>query len=266
MILLPANSIDFKNLANVVVDEHQSSGKSIEDCIVEAANKDDLTPEEIKRLVEKTNTELALRHLRGDNKKDSFALAKYDSVLSRTHGDGNEEASAKVEKTAGELPITRVRKSSDSFFSQKFDKIACTEVPTIDSTEFYLLKKEYESAKQEKVATEIRLRDNLAKLVQDLQKREAPSFDKFASDAVSWYGREVVPILDHINAALGSKGLTKEAVEIHTGIVDDTGPYMSRFEDICRDALVHIKQAEELEQLEKLFTASKKAIQRAARC
>ena len=47
MILLPANSIDFKNLANVVANEHQSSGKSIEDCIVEASSKDDLTQEEI---------------------------------------------------------------------------------------------------------------------------------------------------------------------------------------------------------------------------
>ena len=264
MILLPANSIDFKNLANVVANEHQSSGKSIEDCIVEASSKDDLTPEEIKRLVEKTNTELALRHLRGENKKDSFALAKYDNIIARTHGE--KESSAETEKTAGELPITRVRKDNDSFFSQKFDKIACTEIKTVDSTEFYLLKKEYESAKQEKVATEIRLRDNLAKLVQDLQKREAPSFDKFASDLVSLYGKEVVPILDHINAALGSRGLIKEAVEVHTGIIDDTSSCMKRFDDIYKDSLVHIKQAEQLKTLEELFTASKKAIQRAARC
>lgn len=274
MILLPSNSIDFKALAVKVADEHSSTGKSIEDCLVEAAEDKSLTPEEVKRLVEKTNTELSLRHLRGDNKKDSFELANSGDVLVRTHGtshgnkdDGDldgEEKDADIEKTGSMLPHTR--KSRHHHVKDIFPRVGqmkIAEQKVFRSSDYFALKREYEDAKLRKVATESRLLDNLSWLVGALQKRDAPDFGKFASEALLTCGMDACPVLDHLARAACLKEEPKLAYE---KVVDDTSEYMHRMINICTDLHVLTKQAERLKRFEKVLAASRQAIKRISSC
>lgn len=260
MILLPSNSTDFKSFASTVVDEHENSGKSIEDCLVEASEKRKLTPEEIKRLVEKTNTELSLRHLRGDNKKDSFALASSTNVIKRTHGD-TENKEASVEKTAS-LPTTRSYNYGDwSLPTVGTMKVA--EQHIVSSSEVFQLKKEYEAAKLEKMALEVRLQDNLDWLVKSLQKREAPDFGKFASEAISLYGNTAQLVMVHLANALGKQNIAKVA---ECAVVDDTSDYMNKVKQVCEDTSALLKQSQLVDQLGQLVDTTKKAIQKAVSC
>lgn len=273
MILLPSNSIDFKALAVKVADEHSSTGKSIEDCLVEASDDKNLTPEEVKRLVEKTNTELSLRHLRGDNKKDSFELANSKDVLARTHSisqddkDGDpdgEEKDADIEKTGSLLPHTR--KSRHHRVTDIFPRVGqmkTAEQKVFRSSDYFALKREYEDAKLRKVATESRLLDNLSWLVGALQKRNALDFGKFASEALLTCGMDACPVLDHLARAACLKEEPKLAYE---KVVDDTSEYMHRMINICTDLHVLTKQAERLKRFEKVLDASRQAIKRISSC
>ena len=262
MLLMPANDIDFKAFASTVVDEHERTGKGIEDCLVEAAEKRKLTPEEIRRLVEKTNTELALRHLRGADKKDTFALASYDQVMKRIYV--NEEADAKsdadgVEKTAS-LPNTRTKPIEDIPLSLG-GQVKVAEQQVVNSSDFFQLRKQYEAAKLEKMAIENRLNGNLRWLEQAFRGREAPDLNKFASDATALLGNSAALVGMHLAVALGKDGLQKEAA---SQFVDDTTEHMQRMRAVCEDMQALLKQAALVLDYEKVIAAGKEALRKFA--
>ena len=262
MLLMPSNDIDFKAFASTVVDEHERTGKDIEDCLVEASEKRKLTPEEIRRLVEKTNTELSLRHLRGANKKESFRLANYDSVLARTHGADEEEvdeASEGVEKTAS-LPCTRKKpRVSAPLFPVGQLKVA--EQHVVDSTDFFLLRKECDAAKFEKMAIEQRLNSNLEWLAKAFQQRTAPDFGKFAADAVALLGNNAAFVVRHLATVTGKKPLSKKAASL---VVDDSTEHMKRMRAVCEDMTAFMKQAALVDDYEKVIAAGKAALRKFA--
>ena len=256
MLLMPSNDIDFKAFASTVVDEHERTGKGIEDCLFEAAEKRKLTPEEIRRLVEKTNTELSLRHLRGANKKESFRLASYDSVLARTHGDAaDDEDPDGVEKTAS-LPCTRKKpRVRGPLFPVGQMKVA--EQRVVDSSDFFLLKKGCDAAKFEKAATEQRLNSNLEWLAKAFQQRTAPDFGKFAADAVALLGNNAAFVVRHLAAVTGKKPLSKKAASL---VVDDSTEHMKRMRAVCEDMTAFMKQAALVDDYEKVIAAGNAAL------
>ncbi len=254
MNILPTNDTDFKHLASVVVDEHYKSGESIEDCIVEAAKKHELTPTEVRRLVEKTNTELSLRHLGGEDKKSVFALAKTDNVLKRTHSTKREKAEPEAEKTASfVLPNTRRRKTAACIFPQ--GQIKTAEQLVFDHGDYFSLIKQRDKAKLEKTATENKVLDNLAWLTLALEKKDAPSLSKLASDASALYGKTVQPVLKHLFKAQGVSKMYKQASECR--VIDDTTEYMQRLKDTCLGLQSLTKQAERIAQMDQLIEATK---------
>ena len=257
MNILPTNDTDFKHLASVVVDEHYKSGDSIEDCIVEAAKKHELTPTEVRRLVEKTNTELSLRHLGGEDKKSTFALAKTDNVLKRTHSAKREEEpeADKTEKTASfVLPNTRRKyKTPPRLFPQ--GQIKTAEQLVFDHGDYFSLIKQRDKAKLEKTATENKVLDNLTWLTSALEKKDAPSLSKLASDASALYGKTVQPVLKHLLKAQGVTKMYKQASEDR--VIDDTTEYMQRLKDTCLGLQSLTKQAERIAQMDQLIEATK---------
>lgn len=259
MLLMPANDIDFKAFASTVVDEHERTGKGIEDCLVEAAEKRKLTPEEIRRLVEKTNTELSLRHLRGENKKDTFALASYDQVMKRTYINEEADADSDVEKTAS-LPNTRTKPIKDIPLSLG-GQVKVAEQQVVNSSDFFQLKKQYEAAKLEKMALENRLNDNLKWLANAFQGRDAPDFGKFAADAVALLGNSAAFVNRHLSLVLGQKPLSKKAASAY---VDDTSEHMQRMRAVCEDMQALLKQAALVLDYEKVIAAGKEALRKFA--
>ena len=252
MNILPTNDTDFKHLASVVVDEHYRTGDSIEDCIVDAAKKHELTPGEVRRLVEKTNTELSLRHLGGEDKKGEFVLAKCDDVLKRTHNTKPEEGA--VEKTASfVLPNTRKRKTVSDIFTPGHIKTA--EEKVFDHGDYFSLVKQYEKAKLTKMATENRVLDNLTWLTAALEKKGAPSLSKLASDATALYGKTVQPILRQLAKAQGVTKMYKQASE--GTVIDDTTEYMQKLKDTCLGLQSLVKEAQRIDHMEKLISATK---------
>lgn len=259
MLLMPANDIDFKAFASTVVDEQERTGKGIEDCLVEAAEKRKLTPEEIRRLVEKTNTELSLRHLRGENKKEIFQLANYDQVMKRTYINEEADADSDVEKTAS-LPNTRTKPIKDIPLSLG-GQVKVAEQQVVSSSDFFQLKKQYEAAKLEKMALENRLNDNLKWLANAFQGRDVPDFGKFAADAVALLGNSAAFVNRHLSLVLGQKPLSKKAASAY---VDDTSEHMQRMRAVCEDMQALVKQAALVLDYEKVIAAGKEALRKFA--
>lgn len=252
MNILPTNDTDFKHLASVVVDEHYKTGDSIEDCIVACAEKHELTPGEVRRLVEKTNTELSLRHLGGEDKKGEFALAKCDNVLKRTHSTKTDTPDE--EKTASlVLPNTRKHKTVSTFFTP--GQVKTAEEKVFDQGDYFALVKQYEKAKLTKMATENRVLDNLTWLTAALEKKGAPSLSKLASDATALYGKQVQPILKQLMKAQGVTKMYKQASD--STVINDTTEYMTRLKDTCLGLQSLVKEAGRISNMEKLISATK---------
>ncbi len=101
-------SVPFQELADKIARAFIEDGVDLEDGVVREAKARDLTPEEIKRLVEKSNTAASVLYLRSSgDKKGTFTLASVSGVLGKTHPDEEDEEEEGEEKTASEFPVTR---------------------------------------------------------------------------------------------------------------------------------------------------------------
>ena len=103
-------SVPFQELADKIARAFIEDGVDLEDGVVREAKARDLTPEEIKRLVEKSNTAASVLYLRSSgDKKGTFTLASVSGVLGKTHpGEADDDKEEEeVEKTASEFPFTR---------------------------------------------------------------------------------------------------------------------------------------------------------------
>ena len=112
MLLMPRTNIDFQGLADRIASDFLEKGTPLEDGIVSEAKRRSMKPEEVKRLVEKTNTACSIKMMRSsDDKKRVFALASKDSVLAKTHPvddlDGKAFNDDGSEKTDSVFPTTR---------------------------------------------------------------------------------------------------------------------------------------------------------------
>lgn len=90
---------------------------SIEDGVVKLAVAQDMTPEEVRRLVEKSNTAASILFLKNaQDKKASFKLASVEDVLSRAHPEMDDavEETAPVTETRSSLPKSRPGMTTNS--------------------------------------------------------------------------------------------------------------------------------------------------------
>lgn len=254
MLVMPATNKDFQGMAKAIADEFFTKGVSLEDGIVQVAVEQELTPEEVKRLVEKTNTTASIQMLRtAEDKKSTFDLAVTESVLNRTHPKGDEEAQEEAPSPYQGLPQTR--DEADEKMLEEEEKTASEAAPVSHAqagipklaSKLFKARRMLEEAKREKFASEMKIRDNIDHIISEFSVQNSTFFPKFAADAMSLYGSTAETVLVHIAEYLGeSMPLEKSA-----GIIDDRLPLLKVMGDTCERIEKLAQQEAELEELAK---------------
>ncbi len=224
MLIMPSSAKSFQALADNVARNFLSKGVSIEDGVVKLAVAQDMTPEEVRRLVEKSNTAASILFLKNaQDKKASFKLASVEDVLRRTHPEMNDavEDAVPVTKTRNILPKSRSGMTTDvPVFSVKNEKTAaCVSTPRhntasdLKKARAFLAKR-----KQEKVASQMFLQKTIDSLSAEYFGRKRNEFGKLASDAIAAYGTEIKPLLESVADYLGTSIPTDKTASY----IDDT--------------------------------------------
>lgn len=255
-LLLEPTKVDFQSLANKIANDFYSGGTPLTEGVVKVAQENNFNPEEVKRLVEKTNTAAVLNMLKtAEDKKGTIPVVHYEEVLTRTHPE--ETTPEPVVKIAFELPETRKKRKKQGI--DVFEKNASytpksysrkTRMP-----EVFKKKQEIEKLSQEKIAAELNAQDGLDYLVSEFYKYKAPSFTKFAAEACSITGDKAITVLDKIANYLSESDDYKNYFPDY--VIDDRNPLLQKFasvmEDIEKIAYLDIKRQQAKEELNTLW-------------
>ena len=265
MLIMPSTARDFSGMAASIASDFFRGGESLEDGIVKTAKENALTPEEVRRLVEKTNTTASIQLLRSEgDKKRVFDVADFARVIRRTHptAEQAEEENPQEEREAYHgLPSTReddedsaaeedTDESADKHHAEKKAEEAGTSLPGGKAalpSHIFRAKFLLEGAMREKYAAERKIRDNLDAIISEFSILRAPDFQKFAADAMALYGDAAVSVLTPMAEYLGEK-MPMEKTE---GIVDDRGRLMRLLGDSCEGLCKIAGQAAEIEELKR---------------
>ena len=235
MLIMPSTDIDFQALATNISTEFFRDGVSLNDGVVKVAQEMSLTPEEVRRLVEKTNTAASLHLLKtAENRKDTFVLAKTSEVLQSTHPVVD---NAPAEKTASvyrglprkpvEAPQVKVAAADTSCDTQ-------TVCQKGDSTRaIFALRKALDEKKLQKTALECKVQDKIDWLASEFNTFSGgPAFGKFAGECREAFGGLCEPVLSGLARYLhiDEQALEKEAAGRY---VDDTTDHMQAMRTIC---------------------------------
>ena len=223
MLVMQSTNIPFQELANKIARDFLVKGASLEDGIVDEAKKRDLKPEEVKRLVEKSNTAASILYLKNsEDKKGSFDLAKKENVLKRTHPTVAEEelidTEAAEDAVEAALPETRKTASYKEPEMRTLEKQAAnTEELTVH--DIFAARDRLAEMKQLKFAAEMKLQDILHGIIDEYQYKDADALSKLASDASDLYGDGVLAVIDTAAEYM------KKAVSLEkhaSDVIDDT--------------------------------------------
>lgn len=249
MLVLPVTEVNFQAYADNIAGDFFGNGTPLADGIVKAAKELEFTPEEVKRLVEKTNTAASLHLLKSaSDRKATFTLANLEQVLQRVFpADG--EPLAKAASVYTGIPATCIAR-------RDFAKAAAEEPVQrrearrdIDGfAALSTINRELDARRLEKISREGAVQDRLNCLCQNFIKRDISQFQKFASECAALYGEKCLPVLDGIARYLRVP-LNKTAA---AGFVDDTASEFGMVREICDSLGRIIKLGEEIDHLEKL--------------
>lgn len=240
MLVMQSTNIPFQELADKIARDFLVKGASLEDSIVEEAKKRDLKPEEVKRLVEKSNTAASILYLKNsDDKKGSFNLAKKEDVLKRTHPTEDEDLSIDeiaedaAEAAAAEntgLPENRKVASFMSASEVRTLEKQASHGDEITVRDVFSARDRLDELKQLKFASEMRLQEILHGIINEYQYKGADELSKLASDASDMYGTGALVILDTAAEYLKKDiSLNKYASDI----IDDATKPMRMLKEAC---------------------------------
>ena len=235
MLVMQPTNIPFQEMADQIARDFLTKGASLEDSIVDAAKKRDLKPEEVKRLVEKSNTAASILYLKNsEDKKGSFDLAKKEDVLKRTHPEVDEDAlelednednlkddtedaeeAAEAERTG--LPENR-KVASFREPEQRHLKKEAARHDDITVHDIFAARDRLEELKQIKIAAEMKIQDILHGIINDYQYKSDEELSKLAADASDMYGNGAKALLETA-AAYMKKDISMD--KFASDVIDD---------------------------------------------
>ena len=229
-MILGTTTINFDKLAEEVVSVFYAKGTPLTETLSKVASRECLNPDEVRRLVERSNTSAVLQLLKvSSDKKAEIDLADPVDVLRQTHGpqESVKEASDTSIPSAFQIPDTRSQKLELTTFMPKMVKAASMKPK--DASEIFRLTKLENELLRTKTAQEITIQDNLDYLVSEFSKRNAPDFSKFASEITQVHGQAAEVLLKGLSTTLEIpiEDLTKTA-----GVIDDTTPLFKKFAEV----------------------------------
>ncbi len=214
------NRHDYEKLSESIVDNVEEGG-SLEDGIVGAAKDRSLNPEQVRRLIEMTNTNAFLKlfkSLSGDDRMVDFDVADPSSVIKKYYAGGSPKI---IKKTV----IISMSGSDDSdFFGDIKDELRSSDEPELAIDEGV---EEKTASFTEPVGIpkfkKLRLREALTDKIaaaeykaSDIARELASSFrgiysrEKLASfeaDCVSLHGNTALPALTALRQSVGMDSL-----------------------------------------------------------
>ncbi len=249
MLIMPTTDVNFQALAENITNDFFANGTPLSDGIVKTAKEHSFTPEEVTRLVEKTNTAASLHLLKtASDKKSTFTLAQLELVLQQTH-----PSESGVEKTASVytgIPDTRTKKNNTFTKTASVKKKAQEEDDISASQAMFVVRKTLEERKLQKMATEMTVQDKIDYLASEFNVWNGPSFEKFASDCMHVFGKKSIPVLEGLAKYLNAP-LNKTASDYGScAYIDDRTDHMKAMRTICDGLGSIIKIGSEISQLE----------------
>lgn len=191
---------DFDKLADEVVSSFLNDSVPISAGIVKVAARDELNPEEIKRLVEKSNTNAAIKLIKVSTEGSvEFDLADYSKILKETHSDSVDtpEESVTSETSTEKIAMINTMDKED-VFSIVFPKKAVEKVASdpLTMNKVFKGKLRGEILGRKKVALELKFKKCADTLLGEFNNLYAPDFQKFACEAYTLFGNTALPILE----------------------------------------------------------------------
>lgn len=281
MLIMPTTATDFQALADGIVNDFFSGNIPLVDGIAKVALDHEFTPEEVTRLTEKTNTAASLLFLKtASDKKAAIALASVEDVLRKTHVSGDEDDTTKMASvsTAWGLAQDSPYEGLPEKKGKEVDLqliFPCGHTKAASSVreknaalrDIFLLKKQLEELKQEKLAEELTVQDGIDFLAAEFHVWNGPDFGKFASDSLVVCGETARPVIDGLASYLRipCQEIEKRAAESSCDHVDDTSPHMQVMAGICTGMRKIVKLADDIGMLEHSLAARWKAAREGAR-
>lgn len=261
MPLLTEASLE--KLSQEIVNRFLTEKVALTDGVVDAAGRENLNPEQIKRVVEATNNALFLHKFNNPEKEASdrmvtFEPACSDAAISRLVGNADQEIKTSMAKTASamlnvnpgrfnadlhtDLPNTRgelppLEKAAEAPAPEprvNRDKMIIRMTKTADELNIQKLAKLHE------------VTEDLQNLITSFTKLYGPSFEEFEKDAFYLWGDDVVESLGVMRAALHLPPATYDhaAMTKVARVVDTETPAMQQFKTL-------VQHADEFDRLEK---------------
>lgn len=244
MLIMPATDVNFQALAENIANDFFSNGTPLSDGIVKTAKEHGFTPEEVTRLVEKTNTAASIHLLKtAEDKKGTFTLAQLGMVLRETHPTEEAEKTASVYTG---IPHTRRSETALEKAASVAEPVSYDE-PVTAAQAVFTLRRALDEKKLEKLALEQKVQDGIDYLASEFNTWNGPDFSKYAAECRRVYGRKCEPVLQGLSRYLRAD-LTKTAG--CDDIVDDTTPNMQAMRNICSGLENLIKLGSEIGKLE----------------
>lgn len=251
-------------LAKGVVDDHINSGSSLDDAITKVASAEDLSTNEIKRLVEASNTLTWLSVVKPSmDKTAEFKLASYPGVMANLHGSASPSESYSVDGNEYEIvedPLLKVaeqtlpdmnydtldpleKSASDQANHSHMCKSASLHLNTLEKSEFNLKC----SLEEEKG----NFGDAIVKLATNLSSTYAESFSEFEKKAYAILGPKSKQLLDIVykNTALDKEAshrvTSQEAAQFSNMpfFQDDTNLELLKYASESLDKMRSIQQS-----------------------
>lgn len=281
MLIMPTTTTDFQALADGIVNDFFSEHVPLADGIAKVAVAREFTPEEVTRLTEKTNMAASLFFLKtAADKKATFTLASVEDVLRKTHVSGDEDDTTKMASVSTAwglaqdspyegLPVKKGKEVDLQLIFPCGHTKAASSVREKNAAlrDIFLLKKQLEELKQEKLAEELTVQDGIDFLAAEFHVWNGPDFGKFASDSLIACGETARPVIDGLASYLRIPGheIEKCAAEAKGDHVDDTAPHMQVMAGICGGMRKIVKLADDIGMLEHSLAARWKTAKEGAR-
>jgi len=259
MLIMPSTDVNFQVLAENITNDFFTNGTALADGVVKVAKEHSFTPEEVTRLVEKTNTAASLHLLKtATDKKATFTLAQPELVLRQTH-----PANEPREKAASYKGIPFTRKTRQSPPLLKAAASNESETPDIKPMQaLFVVRKALDERKRQKVASELKVQDRVDYLASEFNVWNGPDFGKFANDCMLLFGSKARPVLTGLAKYLQAP-LAKTAEDVD--FIDDRTDHVQAMREICSGLEDIVKLAGEISDLENVHDTILKAMNKANR-
>ena len=281
---------NFDGLADSVVDKFfAKDSPTLDNIIVSEAKSSELNPNEIKRLVEKSNLMTMLRFLQtSEDKRVEFDMADYDKVLPMVYS-GNASLDAKDAKLtlsdsinsldpldSLDSAIPDIRKQASlhtidgvdvlqAFLAQNITmkKEASQPIPQtkhIRVNEIFKMEKCAAELRKIKVQKELNLNNIMDKLATDFCTMNGPDFSKFAQEAYYIHGKSSTALLHNLAKVMREEvTFTKQAEQVNqadeVNVIDNTSDQHLQFNEAQEELMSYIKVATQLEKMQEHITA-----------